>query len=286
MTMEPVNAEPYQDENDWPRLRPSWVLYLDALGTKEEANNITDDSLRDLALAESWYRRFLHHENLEQVQRSLYFTDDIVVARPDDSGDAASLAGFFDLLLGVSVYVVGMAVDLGRAVRGGFSRGPACIDTRPLARDGAALFSVAHGEGLISAVVLEQQRAKVPRIVLGDRARAHIESCLLAEGDPAPLIQPRPRVVRDKKDGEVFVDHLGWVMQDTEPNLNLRDGNGEPMQRAEIMGRYRQFVMSGLDHPAAADKYRWLAGYHDYIVGLAELGVPTGVGDPTQFEVW
>jgi hypothetical protein len=99
------------------------VLYLDALGTKAVAVTITDDDLYNITNAEAWYRRFLHHRNLDDIQQSLYVTDDVVVARPDDCGCGESLQSVFDLLLGVRVYVIGTALEIGRVVRGGFARG-------------------------------------------------------------------------------------------------------------------------------------------------------------------
>ena len=38
---------PYKHPDGSPRLRNSWVLYLDVLGTKERARNLTDEMLRD-----------------------------------------------------------------------------------------------------------------------------------------------------------------------------------------------------------------------------------------------
>ena len=261
------------------------MLYLDALGTKEAARTINDDDLFDFVNAEAWYRRFLHHHNLEMVQQSLYFTDDIVVARPDDAGCEESLRSLFELLLGVGVYVVGMAIEIGRVVRGGFARGPACIDANPLAKDGFARFNVAHGEGLIRAVVLEQQRARMPRVVLGNEVLAQIESCVSGVSDPgAFFFVNKPQLVRDLADEEVFVDHLGEVLSDTEPNLNILDG-GTPTPRAAITDQYRAFVISNLDHPQAAAKYLWLAEYYDFSVARYGVGAPIGVGDASHFEI-
>jgi hypothetical protein len=279
-------SHPYRTKDGRPHLRDSWVLYLDALGTKDAAVGITDEDLYDIVDAEVGYRRFRHHYNLETVQQSLYFTDDIVVARPDDAGCAASLQSLFKLLLGVGVYVVGMAIAIGRPVRGGFARGRACIDTDPLTKDGAARLNVAHGEGLIKAVIIEQQRARVPRVVLSDQVLSHVETCLRGGDDPdLAFFVARPQLIRDIGDKEVFVDHLGWALSDTEPNLNLRTA-GAPMPRREIVDRYRSFIVERLDHPTASAKYRWLAEYYDFTVAKYDLGVPIGVGNPTHFEVW
>lgn len=40
---------PYGTVSGWPHLRESWVVYLDALGTKEAAATITDDEATDVA---------------------------------------------------------------------------------------------------------------------------------------------------------------------------------------------------------------------------------------------
>ncbi len=278
-------THPFRNDNGWPILRDSWVLYLDALGTKEAAERITNEDLFDLVQAEAWYRRFIHHQNMERVQESLYFTDDVVVARPDDVSLEDSVRGFSDLLWGAAVYSIGMAIDVGHLVRGGFSRGAACLDPSPQGKDAVARFNVAHGDGLIRAIKIEQDRAKVPRVVVGDRALARIEECHTQETSEFWWI-PRPCLLRDTSDGEVFVDHLGYVMQDTEPNLNVRDRNGDPLTKDAILARFRSFIVAGLDHYLAGSKYRWLAEYFDYTVSAYGAGSPIGAGGKPHFEPW
>jgi hypothetical protein len=155
---------PYQYDDGRPRLRPSWVLYLDALGTKERAQTITEAELSKQLAPEGWYHRFLHHANEAEHQRALYFTDNVVVGVPADDESRNPLVSLNELLLGAATYVVGMAIESGLAFRGAVAFGRAYIDD-VVVRDRLAVVQAAHGPALVEAVMLEAT-ARVPRIVI------------------------------------------------------------------------------------------------------------------------
>ena len=73
----------YADENGKPRLLPSFVVYLDELGTSQRIAAMNDEDLeRDIQDYDD-LRWFLHDQKTgwaDEFQRTLYFSDNVVVA--------------------------------------------------------------------------------------------------------------------------------------------------------------------------------------------------------------
>lgn len=266
-----MGDHPYRDDEGRPRLRTSWVLYLDSMGTKAAAVSLTDERLRQRIELEEWYHRYLHHKNEGLHQRALYFTDNVVIAAPaDEAAPIAPVRMAESLLLGASTYVVGLAVEAGLAYRGAMSIGPAFVDERAVDHDLADVH-MAHGSGLVDAVVLEETVARVPRVVIADRVLAEISSELA--GTRLPIFTPT--ILRDDSDGTFFLDHLGMQLG-LEPNLDVgRPSRSTGMPRVELLERYRQFVLAGLAEPSKVRaKYLWLAAYYNWTIERFGIGEP------------
>jgi hypothetical protein len=263
---------PYQHADGRPRIRNSWVLYLDALGTKDRAATLTDDILRERLRPEAWYHRFLFHGNQAEHRRALYFTDNIVIGVPADDDARHPAVTLTELLTGAASYVVGMAIEAGIAVRGGIAFGPAYIDDVVL-HDPLASVQAAHGSALVEAVHLEETKARVPRVIIGSSVIAEVQRLA---SEPGAAVIPPTYWLRDDE-GLIFLDHLGLELL-FEPTM------ATDMPRADLLTRYANFVNAGLTTGGApVGKYEWLANYHDAIVQQHGVGVPIRDRPPRLF---
>mgnify|MGYP001252823322 CR=1 FL=1 len=259
---------PYQDAQGRPRLRHSWVYYVDALGTREAARDLTEKTLRARLAPEGWYHRFVHHGNLTARQAALYFTDNIVVAAPaDDEIDYPSNT-LGDMLNGLASYIVGMAIESNIAYRGGVSIGPAFVADRLIMGDDLAMVGAAHGQAIIDTVLLEEHRAQVPRVVIDDAVIERIR-WLIA---PDPLGIFSAPIARDTADGTVFLGHLRAVLG-FDP-VQLTDPRLDPISRAALLTRYRGFIIAGMEKPYVYGKYLWLARYFNATLADQTLNLP------------
>jgi hypothetical protein len=264
---------PYQHVDGSPRLRDSWLLYLDALGTKARANSLTDAVLRERFGLEAWKHRFLFHRNQAEHRRALYFTDNVVVGVPADAEARDPIVTLFEMLDGAASYVVGMAIEAGITVRGAVTFRPAYIDD-VVVHDPLASVHAAHGRALIEAVQIEEARARVPRVVIASSVIAEVRRCGAQRG-LAPLAA-RHWLVDD--DGVVFLDHLGSELL-FEPTM------ASDIPRDELLRRYARFISAGLKAGGPSlSKYEWLRSYYDWAVQEYGDGTRLRDGPPRSFE--
>ncbi len=117
-----------------------------------------------------------------------------------------------------------------------------------------------YGPALERAVVLEHARAIYPRCVLDEASTATAAQALRSGDGGAPGSTWRRYLAQDRL-GIVFVDYLAVLSDDPA-------GRGSDIE--SITRLHKQVIEDGLyrydgdEH--IEEKYRWLAGYHDFFV--------------------
>jgi len=212
----------------------SVVCELDVLGTASEVQDDEKalDNLRTTRRAFARATRW--SDQLADVQ-ARWFSDNAALFVRSEST-------FFKDLALPSVVIVAALMQLelaleGRFLRGGIARGPF-----------HASDDFIYGKPLVDAYVLESKHAVVPRILvcdsLADTLDEHawtgfIDTCTARDGD----------------DDRVFLDYLG-VLRDPQskhdPETTLR--RHRDAVKAHLSREYKESI---------ADKYRWVARYHN-----------------------
>lgn len=225
-------------------MRPSFAVYIDALGTKQVMKSFTDVELRAQLVLMDQLNWFLHAPEWEgELQRFLSFSDNVIVGVPlgrDDTGGYG--LGFF--LGSVAAYQLHMTLK-GRFQRGGIGTGLLYIDD-----------SFVTGPALVDAVTLEQDVAVHPRIVLSEAcaAIAVLDGRHYADVSRSPW---NSQLLVDG-DGRVFVDYLGALTESLDAK-QVRAGVAEHRDQVEA-------ALVKLNEPGRIrEKYRWAAEYHNYV---------------------
>jgi len=144
----------YSDDASEPTLLPSFVVYLDELGTSARLGGMTNDDLRADLRAYDDLRWFLDDDSTDwaaDIQRVLYFSDNLVVAAPVDVATDNCDFGLFYHIWAAGAYQLNMALR-GRVLRGGITVGDAYADD-----------TFVTGPALLEAVRLEEEVAVNPR---------------------------------------------------------------------------------------------------------------------------
>lgn len=225
-------------------MRPSFAVYIDALGTKQAMKSFTDVELRAQLVLMDQLNWFLHAPEWEgELQRFLSFSDNVIVGVPlgrDDTGGYG--LGFF--LGSVAAYQLHMTLK-GRFQRGGIGTGPLYIDD-----------SFVTGPALVDAVTLEQDVAVHPRIVLSETCAA----IAVSDGRHYADVSESPwnsQLLVDG-DGRVFVDYLD-ALTDSPDAKQVRAGVAK--HRDQVEAALVKFNEPG----RIREKYRWAAEYHNYV---------------------
>lgn len=220
-----------------PTLVPSAVLFLDILGTA---------SLREGAAAQNYLLRthaaFSEARELGDSRRgaseltvATWFSDNLLMGMPLAGAlEPGHVVEYLAMYAAIHQLVLGKA---GLFARGAIAFGPFYADAE-----------FVHGPALNEAYLLESQAANYPRVVLSPRAmkaldetdkRAELD-CQLCAGD----------------DGVPFVDYLRYASY-----MGPEEAVGEDLvrHRDEIQDHLHQH---GGD-VRIAQKYEWLASYHD-----------------------
>jgi hypothetical protein len=173
------------------------------------------------------------------------FTDNIVLGYPfNDEGEGA-LGGTFIQLS----HFQAALVQHGFFVRGGLTVGDLYMDRH-----------LVFGGGLLEAVALENEVARVPRIVLSSAAvelmRQHLE--YYGGGEHAP------------QNDEVLLDSDGVHF------LSYLDGSFlEPKSHHAVLERHRLVTREALERhkssPSIWSKYAWVAEYHNLMCDEREV---------------
>lgn len=255
----PSKAGLYEDEQGRPILKDSIVLYIDELGTTAALRDLTNDDLRQVIKDHSELGWFLHSPDTNEIERSVRFSDNTVVGAPV-SEDADG--GTFHLAFSAATYQCNLAMR-GRFVRGGLARGPLHIGD-----------SYVTGEGLVTAVKLEEEEAVFPRVLV----QRTLYLGMLQEAIPYldPYDSPENRFVLLDADGELFVNYLAVLSEDGDDAV------------AAGLGQHREVVERMLETHGATErvrrKYAWVAQYHNWICSdrfydMPELSIANGLDD-------
>lgn len=244
-------------------MRPSFAVYIDALGTKQAMKTFTDVELRAQLTLMDQLNWFLHAPEWEgESQRFLSFSDNVVVGVPlgrDDTGGYG--LGFF--LGSVAAYQLHMTLN-GRFQRGGIGTGLLYIDD-----------TFVSGPALVDAVTLEQEVAVHPRIVLSEACAA----IAVLDGRHYGDVSKSPWNSQLLVDGDsrVFVDYLK-TLTDSPHAKHVRDGVAEHRDQVET-------ALAKFNEPGRIrEKYRWAAEYHNYVCDRWALAAKYRVTGLTSME--
>lgn len=249
---------PYLDEATNPLLLRSVVAFIDILGYEELVLEADTSSapydflahLRDaLGSAIGHLDEKLGEDGPDLVlrlgkkdrYRVRTFTDNIVIGFPVRDDAESELGSVFWRL---AFFQLSM-VNQGFFLRGGISVGNLFMDER-----------VVFGRGLIEAYRGERERARDPRIILTDSAKAAVKQHLIYYSDPASSPQARELFV--DADGQYFLNYLNTIL--------LAENEQGPFY--EELEKHKQSVEERLrickDRPSLWSKYAWVAGYHNF----------------------
>lgn len=234
----------YSDDDGKPSLLPSFAVYIDALGTKRAMEGYSNDDLKSHLELLDRLQWFLHAPEWEgDLQRFLSFSDNLVLGVPlHRDGTAGYGLGFF--LDSVASYQLHMSLA-GRFQRGGIATGMLYIDQ-----------GFVVGGALVDAVVLEEDVAVHPRIVLSEECAAITVLDGRDYGDAAS--SPWNDQLLVDADGRVFVDYLSALLDSPSDEL-LETGVAEHRDRVEAA------LASFPDSGRIREKYRWVAEYHNFV---------------------
>ena len=239
----------YADEQGQPTLKPSFITYLDELGTSARLPHMTDADLRADIEAYDRLRSFLHddyHGSDSDFQRVLYFTDNVVIAHPIDFEIPLADHGLFLKIASAADYQLHIALT-GRLLRGAICQGDAYAD-----------HSFVSGPALLQAVKMEEEDAVNPRIILDDNSIALALWEMHNWGHPHSNSEYKTALLVDQ-DGQVFVNYLNAADQDE------LDVPGSTERRLIKHKAVVELGLSNYSNTRVGTKYRWLAAYHNYV---------------------
>jgi hypothetical protein len=253
-----LNLEYVHDRDRTPGLLDSFVAYVDLLGTKERVATLTDaqlladiDHIKEL-------RPILHDETIPlRSHHFVAFTDNLVLGTTIDAFSAARQLRF--LVTAIAHYQLGYATR-GRLVRGGIARGP--FFGNP---------DLVTGQALVDAVLIESTRSIYPRVVLDSRAYTSIKASGIADNRTAGMGMQWEDALLVDGDGQLFVNYLLANDRITIPS--------EIERRLEL---HRDIVLAGLTTHTTlslADKYVWMADYHNFVQRDFFVGYPIRIDD-------
>jgi hypothetical protein len=248
----PALKNPYQNEQGRPLLRKSVVGWLDILGFRdiledararnEEAQVLGTlvDALDVLSELKPLPVELGGIDPPPWVVKA--FTDNFVLGFPvslmspteatPELGWILDRVGRFQLALAQQGFVI----------RGAIAVGPLCMDE-----------SLVYGSALIEAYEAETTRARDPRVILTDSAKAVMDK----EGErwrAGSHMPPYDAPVWQDVDGELFVNYLAGVVEFERdvgyPDVKTFEQHG---------GTLRKKLAAYVRHPPKWSKYAWLA---------------------------
>ena len=225
-----------------PKLVRCAVLFIDLLGVREmNRSRRAPSHLVALERAVSrTYREFLRPDS---EWPAAFFSDTLVLAAPivSDTDEESAIGG----LVAQAARLQLQLVAAGFFVRGGLSLGRFHI------RDG-----LIFGPALVEAHQLESRVAIHPRIVLSPGVEVSQRAGLGLYAKPQ--YAPQSLMLLHDDDGHTFINYLGLLF----------DGPDDPTPGLE---RHRDAVIGRLAEHCTDkhrwEKYRWLAEYHNAVVG-------------------
>ncbi|MEN8706525.1 MAG: hypothetical protein ABF306_10350 [Nocardioides marinisabuli] len=240
----------FADEDGQPTLRPSFVVYLDELGTSARLTGMSNEDLREDLRAYDDLRSFLHDEVDgwdADTQRTLYFSDNLVVVSPVTTETSNRDLGLFFQIWAAAAYQLNMAVR-GRLLRGGITVGDAYADD-----------TFVTGPAHLNAVLLEENVADNPRIVLDEICIELAREEYNNGGYADKLSSPYGAFLLLDADGQTFVNYLVTVSEDEGWDANVTD--------VGLIAHKKRVEAALASQPAnkVLAKLRWVAAYHNYV---------------------
>jgi hypothetical protein len=175
-----------------------------------------------------------------------WFSDNLSLAYPVDGFQPATCLS--QLIAEVS-YLQGAFIEAGLLGRGAVARGEFFADQ-----------TFIYGPALERAVVLEHSRAIYPRCVIDERTcRVAIDALTVDDSSGLGSMWRKWLAVDDK--GVVFIDYL---------RVAYDDPAGYGVDINALVERHKELIETNLYKydgvEPVEEKYRWLAGYHNYAV--------------------
>jgi hypothetical protein len=251
------SSNPYQDADGGPLLRNSVVAWLDILGfegsiTEARAHGTELQLVETLAHA---LKRLVAELRPAAARAGVEyppawvvkgFTDNFVVGFPLRPR-AAEMSTEGEIELGMIVGRIGQ-FQLAFALEGFFLRGGITIG--PLYMDE----NLVYGSALIEAIEAEKRRARDPRVILTESARAVIDETNARWPEE---LTPDAAFLWQDSDGEVFVNYLSEICEfETDmgyPDVDTLCRHGDVVRKK--LAAYQQQPWG--------PKYEWVARYHN-----------------------
>ena len=239
----------FTDDHGRECLRDCFVLFLDLLGTRGVRTG--PEALSHLmrvkeAVDEARAASFSYSAEDSDGGMMQWFSDNLSVAYVIEDGEAT------DRLMQLAVetaYLQLAFVNAGLWSRGAIARGLYFRSN-----------TFIYGPALERAVVLEHDRAGSARCVL-DEASAAVASAGLLSEDSGATGSCWRRFLTADADGSVFVDYLG---------IAADDPAGYAIDLEAVLTQHRDSIRDNLHRfdgvPTIESKFRWLAGYHNFVV--------------------
>jgi hypothetical protein len=227
--------------------RRSFCAFLDVLGFSARIrasakNNEANELLQQFHAIFDRRIKKIKSENDESLLYSKSFSDNVLLAHPDFSGDMESEFAF--ILWSISEYQFAMAKE-GFFIRGGLSVGQLFIDDNSV-----------YGEALLDAYELESKTAVNPIVVLCDDTMKLVDEHLTYyTGESAP----QERDVLVNADGRYFINYLSECIVDTGLDEEL-DTTALKQHKKQIEDALVQFAKQ----PIVFAKFSWLSAYHNF----------------------
>jgi hypothetical protein len=243
------SSQHFEVGSDGPKLKRSVVVFLDILGTKDEASGAGAQAhLRNLydALNSASIREVVDEKI---VYRAVTFTDNIAIGVPIHKDGEAELGGAF---LTAATY------QLELALRGIFVRGGIVVGDVFMADD------FVFGGGLNEAYDLESKHASFPRVILSGEAAELALRHTKFYG--APEDSPQFMWLLTDQDGSTFLNYLAWTLEHSE-------AKGIEMLKAHrdrVQAKLSQFQPDKTVGP----KYLWVAAHHNWFCNQYHPGQP------------
>jgi hypothetical protein len=232
----------YSDDQGHPCLLPSFVVYLDALGTRDAMRSFDDAALRGQVKVLDHLFWHLHDPGWDDdLQQFVSFSDNVALAIPITRTDLSDLGlGLF--METVAHYQLSMTLR-GQGVRGGITAG-----------DVFAADNLIIGPALVEAVDLEEKTAVVPRILLSGLCEQLVQRNVQYEN----WSFWNAILLRDSDD-HLFLNYLSVI-----------DDDRFPGQAQRLIRQHKQIVLDGVSSTRRCErrrqKWEWVAELHNHFV--------------------
>lgn len=236
------------DGNKAPILRPSFCMFLDALGFNDLIEEATKTGTADALLKEFYDVHEASSKHWASMQASWEykcFTDNVVFGCPTVDNTYDSEGEFGSIFTTAGFHQLEMALA-GFFVRGGMAYGPLHMSD-----------NFVFGQAVLDAYKLESQLALVPRTVINQDVMSEVYIHLKSYAFVAA--SPHDEGILIDEDGEFFLNYLDPLI------------DGSSAEDIEFRGfeRHRDLIIQKLEN-AKSDKirakYEWSARYHNHVI--------------------